>query len=228
MADMYEFVTNQVIEALETAIANDWTCPWQKIGIGNFTNYDTNKAYNGVNIILLAIAKSKKGFTSDYWIGQSQAIKKGLRIQRSEFGKRTMITMPIMTPKLDESGKEVKDAKGKTILEFKGYKDTFVYNCSQLENWVEPSKVELSEKERIEAIEAFLQKPKVKIQEGGDSAYYSPNGDFIAIPSLNQFNNSELYYAVLSHEMIHATSHKDRCNRNLSQYSFDDSHGVCF
>jgi antirestriction protein ArdC len=52
-----------------------------------------------------------------------------------------------------------------------------------------------------------------EIKRGLDRAYYSPGGDFVGMPSPEQFKSGEDYYSVLFHELTHSTGHESRLNR---------------
>jgi antirestriction protein ArdC len=57
----------------------------------------------------------------------------------------------------------------------------------------------------------YTDKPEIEFL--GDSAFYSAATDYVRIPQLNKFENPELYYSVLFHELIHSTGHKNRLDR---------------
>jgi antirestriction protein ArdC len=54
-------------------------------------------------------------------------------------------------------------------------------------------------------------RPEVKT--GLDRAFYSPSGDFVGMPSADQFRSGEDFYSVLFHELTHSTGHESRLNR---------------
>ncbi len=47
----------------------------------------------------------------------------------------------------------------------------------------------------------------------GDRAYYRPSSDSISMPAMKSFCSERSYYSVLLHEMVHATGHQNRLNR---------------
>ena len=49
-----------------------------------------------------------------------------------------------------------------------------------------------------------------------DKAYYVPSEDTVVLPSYNSFFTDEDYYAVVLHELAHATGHESRLNRNIT------------
>jgi len=54
---------------------------------------------------------------------------------------------------------------------------------------------------------------KPEIQIGGFQAYYHPVHDYINMPEMSAFIDSEHYYSVLFHELIHSTGHRSRLSR---------------
>ena len=53
-------------------------------------------------------------------------------------------------------------------------------------------------------------------------AYYSPSHDVVQIPPHDSFRDEGYYYVTLGHEMIHATRHPKRLNRDFGQKRFGD------
>ena len=68
----------------------------------------------------------------------------------------------------------------------------------------------------------------MQIRHGGDRAYYAPSIDQIWLPQHAQFRDSESYYAVLVHELVHWTGAKHRLNRQFGErfgdaaYAFEE------
>jgi len=67
----------------------------------------------------------------------------------------------------------------------------------------------IQEAERIVA--GMPKRPEVK--SGLGRAFYSPSGDFVGMPSAEQFRTGEDFYSVLFHELTHSTGAKCRLNR---------------
>ena len=61
------------------------------------------------------------------------------------------------------------------------------------------------------------------INYGGNRAFYRPLEDFIQIPSLISFNESDEYYNTHFHEIIHSTGHTSRLAR-LEKDAFLGNH----
>jgi antirestriction protein ArdC len=67
----------------------------------------------------------------------------------------------------------------------------------------------IAEAERI--VSVMPKRPEIKT--GLDRAFYSPSGDFVGMPSPEQFRTGEDFYSVLFHELTHSTGHETRLNR---------------
>ena len=101
-----------------------------------------------------------------------------------------------------------------------------VFNADQVDGY-EPDEhsEELPEEslvERIERAEAFVEATSATIGHGGGRAYYNPTGDYIQMPGVVRFRDTETstategYYATLFHELTHWSGHKGRCDRDLT------------
>jgi len=55
-------------------------------------------------------------------------------------------------------------------------------------------------------------RPEIRHKE--HRAYYHKINDFINVPKIESFENSESYYGTLFHELVHSTGHNDRLCRN--------------
>lgn len=196
--DIYQIVTDKIIEQLEKGCI-PWKQPWSAAGIP--TNLITKKPYRGINIWLLSL----EGYSQNYFLTYNQALKIGTRIRKGE--KSHLVVFWKREEKENKSG-EVTIA---TYLRY--YK---VFNISQCE--LVPENLLLieqsSNKEILNCQQVIHQMHKCPlIKHGSSEAYYNPIHDYISIPNLESFKNSESYYSTLFHEMIHSTGHISRLNR---------------
>ena len=66
------------------------------------------------------------------------------------------------------------------------------------------------------------------VNDNKTQAHYIPSKDTINMPMQSQFEDPESYAATLLHEIVHWTSHKDRCDRNIKNkhgtkdYAFEE------
>lgn len=199
---IYEAVTNRILELLDQG-----TIPWRKPWAGGWPhNLFSKREYRGINAFLLANA----GFGSAGWATENQIRKHGGRIRVGESEKWTRVFF--MRPS-----------------------DWWVWNEPLHVGWQEEGVLckvyQIWNFEQMEGLDSYAPKPKLTspveaavtlliemplrppIKKDTRGAYYSPNGDFVALPAREAFKPPEEYYSTLFHELTHATGHPSRLGR---------------
>jgi antirestriction protein ArdC len=197
--NVYEIVTERVLERMEELKEVPWRKPWSSLGA--FPSNPISKTqYRGANLFLLNML----GFSEPYFMTWKQIEKVGANVIEGEQKK----WFPVIYFNWIES----KDDKKKKIPMLKYYR---VYNVSQVENLPEGlvPEVELKDNSPIEECESIVEKVSPTITTDKDGAFYNPSEDYINIPFIEKFESSEEYYSTLFHETVHWTGHKDRLNR---------------
>lgn len=219
--DMYQHVTDQIIEALEKGV-KPWQCPWNNSSIGELPkNFISKKEYSGLNILLLWIASVEKNLTSRYWLTYKQIVDLGGSVKGQ---KGTKIIFYKTLEKENELGEVEK------IPMLKNYT---VFNADQVEGIVFPTSKINNEKpiknlNTIPHVEMIIDDTGAKISEYGVEAYYRPSTDEIVMPKKELFSSIHDFYAVELHELTHWTSHKTRLDRNVKNsfgskdYAFEE------
>lgn len=77
----------------------------------------------------------------------------------------------------------------------------------------EPKRPDPNVGARNPKIEAFLKQVGVDIIENPNMAAYTGGIDKVSIPAITQFNDPQMYYRILFHELAHWTGHPARTNR---------------
>jgi len=182
-----------------------WQSPYLKGQNGETKcNFVSGHSYKGTNELLLA-------FNPDtYYMSFKQIqefgawLKKGARQQMVVFWKINQY-----------EDKETGEKKTVPILNY--YK---VYGISQVDfSAVEDKYNALLAKRTTENkynsdIDTFISLTKAEIRhEKNNLAYYQPVYDYISIPEINTFKNSDTYYQVFFHELTHWTGHSSRIDR---------------
>jgi len=220
--DIYQIVTNQVIEQLEKGVV-PWTLPLSKKGAPK--SMTTKKHYRGINPFLLWW----EPFDSRYWLTFNQVNKLGGRIRKGEKA-RFVIYWHWRTHE------QIEKLKEKTANPAPCYPIySTVFNLEQCEGISAPQDdtktfehSPIEEAERI--IEQMPDAPKIEIRPTGNPCY-DPDSDTVRIPSARRFEEAKGYYSVLFHELAHATGHEMRLNRLDSkknrvfgspEYSFEE------
>lgn len=208
--DIYQTITDQIIEALESGVC-PWRCPWQKIG-GVARNFN-GRPYRGINSILLAMKSMAKGWTHPVFLTYRQAKELGGQVRKGE--KSTLVVFwKQIIPKKYKAHPET--CPKKDILWMVRHYN--VFNHSQIDGLPALDVPEIVEFDHspIEECERLLAEMPVSadIRHGGDRAFYRPSQDFIQMPEIKQFETVENYYATLYHELGHWSGAPSRLDRS--------------
>jgi antirestriction protein ArdC len=222
--DIYERVTNAIIEQLEKGV-RPWQKPWAVAGGSDvtFPLRANGVPYRGINVFLLWGAALAGNYSSPYWLTYNQAKSDGGNVKKGEKGTLVIYASRIEKPKKDDPSEK------ESIFFWKGFT---VFNAEQCENlpakyFPKAGEVTPAQKaERIAHAEAFFTKVRAEVKHGGPRAFYSPGGDFIQLPDFDAFRDSESYYATSGHEHIHWTGAASRCNREYGK-RFGDAAYSC-
>jgi antirestriction protein ArdC len=106
---------------------------------------------------------------------------------------------------------------GEVIRIFKFIKYYNVFNIEDIEGIdFEIDEIKLNPNEQIVKCESIIEnmpnRPELK-QINANRACYAPELDLVNMPSIEQFESSEYYYATFFHELIHSTGHNSRLAR---------------
>lgn len=199
MADVYQEVTDKILNALENGVV-PWRKPW-KGGAGSFPqNMASKKQYRGINVLLLMM----EDYDSPNWVTYKQARSQGGHVKKGEKGTR------IVFWKFLE--KEDKEGEKKKIPMARSYT---VFNTEQCEDLEEEDKetehVIVGPEAAQNLVDAWSEKPEVR--HGGGRAYYIPTSDLVRMPNRQRFDDQNEYYSTLFHEFVHSTGHTDRLSR---------------
>ena len=212
--DVYEEVTNQIVALLEAG-TRPWSPRWAS-GAASLPLRHEGTAYRGINILLLWSAAMAHGYTNPHWMTYRQAHELGGRVRKGEKGN-LVVHAGTFTPKDGETGEPITDSEGKETS--RAYlKRYVVFNVEQIDG-LDMSKfpapyVEIKNRdERDPELDAAFTRYPVPYREGGNSAYYHPVVDSIAMPAFGDFVSGNAFYATLAHEAIHSTGHTSRLNR---------------
>lgn len=189
---IYEMVTQRIIEQLEQG-----TIPWRKPWVnGGAVNWKTQKAYRGINTMLL-----DEGEYATF----KQVTEAGGKVKKG--AKSSFIVFWKWLEKENEAGEVEKIP----LLRF--YR-VFEINtqCEGLASKRKTGTFENSPIEKCEEIfKGFINAPSYSWERKG--AWYKPSQDHINVPPIKDFPKVEEYYSTLFHEMIHSTGHTSRLNR---------------
>lgn len=212
--ETFEKLTNSVIQQLENGKI-PWAKPWVQSA-----NLQSNRAYRGMNAILLSITAGEKGYSSPFWTTFKAAQEMGGCVRKGE--KSTFVSLWTEVGKKDDGKASPNAADKRDRKSFLMCKTYSLFNLDQVdgiateslpkhvhdfENRGEVSPIENAEK----IIAAMPNRPS--ISTGGQQATYSPSQDSIVVPARGSFSSPEEYYSTLFHELAHSTGHESRLNR---------------
>ncbi|MBG8555815.1 ArdC family protein [Hymenobacter guriensis] len=199
--DVYQIVTDRVIEALEAGqIA--WRKPWHA-AYGLPRNYVSGRAYTGINAFLLHLVGS-----TPFFLTFRQAKELGGNIRKGAKGM-PVIYYNVTTRTDKQTGEEEK-------MPFIKYFTVFSVDDVEGVDIVLPEQPQDRAHEPLAAAEALVAGWATcpRIEHGGAQASYTPGPDLVQVPRPETFTSGEAYYSTLFHELTHATGHASRLDRS--------------
>lgn len=207
--NIYQEITDSIIAELEKG-ATPWIKPWNA-PMGADKNVVSQKAYRGINRLLLAMVGGIKGYTNPAWASYKQWQDIGGQVRKDEKGTKVIYwSKATGTDKTTGESKEYAFAKAYSV-----------FNIAQVDGIeIIASEDKQNDNQRIANCEKTITNSNARIIHGGDTACFIPSSDIIRMPELGTFQSAEHYYATAFHELTHWTSDKNRCDRDISKGRF--------
>jgi len=219
--DIYEIITDEVISGIERDGLEWFKCWEHTLAV----SHSTGKPYNGINQMLLASQIAHKGYTNGEFITFNKAVEMGGKITKGS-KSHIVVFWNISFYTTDSNGKRTYYKKREHIPTGMDYQKSMspryyrVFNMDCIEG-LEPKH------KQADVVKGTIYEPKDEVKDiynnmpqkptlanGGDRAYYSPSEHHIQMPKEKKFADTDSYYKVLFHEMIHSTGNKDLLNRS--------------
>ena len=230
-ADVKKSVREEFAEKFISVLQSDkpleWVQGWASIGMGRPYNGGSNRHYNGVNRFILGFTAFEKGWTDPRFYTFKQASDEGYSIKKGEKATRVEYWAIWDSEKkksisISEYQKLPKEEREKERYRFYS-KSAYVFNAAQIDGMellpVIGQQFQFKENPLAEAVlDCLSTNMDVRIQYGGDRAYYSPKGDYVQMPPKESFFSTEEYYGTLCHEFSHATGSESRLNRPMDSF----------
>lgn len=218
--NVYGIITERILKNIEAGVV-----PWRQTWANGLPkSAATGREYRGINLLMLGSA----GFGSRYWMTFRQAERLGGHVLKGQRAS-TVVYWKWRTAEELEQRRQKTGQNPAPCVPFTGS----VFNLDQIAGVERPEDdVIPSTHQRLERadqlVEIMPDKPLVEHCLTHQPAYF-PMADRIRLPHLSQFENAEAYYAVLFHELIHATGHPKRLGRfsadereSREEYSFEE------
>lgn len=196
---LYASVTQKVVDLLEQGVP-PWTSPFANVLPANAIS---GRRYSGSNILLLWLAAMEKGWRNPLYMTFLQAQQVGASIRKGE--KSHPVLFVSFVKDKEDPEKEVPFAKV-----------SHVFNVNQVDNLppeYNPAPKVWDKDEQFDASYAFFNDIPADVRYGGDRAFYHHGDDYIRLPTADSFSSADDFLRTFSHELVHWSGHKDRCNR---------------
>jgi antirestriction protein ArdC len=213
---LYQDITNRIVCQIEAGTI-PWVQPWaedQSLSIPR--NAATNRAYSGVNILLLWDALFSRGFAVNRWLTFKQALTFGGNVRKGERGT-TVVYADAFTPKNDSSGgAEGHEGTGKRIPFLKRFTVFNVAQCDGLPFDYTVQQKPISQALPIPAAEALIAATGASFDRTDTKAYYHIGTDTVHTPPQESFFEPINFYRTALHELTHWSGAKHRLNRDFT------------
>lgn len=215
-------IADRIIAALEAGTP-PWRKPWTGQGGGvAFPLRATGEAYRGINVLMLWLEASEKGYASPYWMTYKQAEALGGQVRRGE--RSTLVVKYGVVEKEGEDGTEERRPY------LKAYR---VFNAGQIDGLPADFSREAEQPVDLgtqpdEGLDAYFGRLGATIVTSEDPrAYYHPARDLIHMPPVRTFHTTQGYYETLGHEALHWTGGAARLDRitkfaDRTAYAFEE------
>ena len=215
-ASLYDEVTARIAAELEAG-RFPWVQPWDSAAAapGLPRNAASNRAYSGINVLILWGEGFARGYASQGWLTFRQAIEAGGCVRKGEHGVG-VVYADRFTP---EAEKERAAAEGDAARAVPFLKRFTVFNVAQVAGLPErmlAGAAPLPERELVPVAEALIAACRADFRIGGAEAYYAPGEDYVRVPPQPAFRHQIDYYRTALHELGHWTGHASRLARDLS------------
>lgn len=216
--DLYQVITDQIIEAMERGVC-PWKKPWKTIG--GFPRNIRGRHYRGINAFLLALQSDFNGWEQPLFLTFKQAKELGGKVRKGE--KSTMVVFwKVLVPKEYLANPDACPPEEKRWM-LRYYR---VFNVAQVDGLPPRAVPQIEENDHspIGACEEIVANmPNApRISTGASRASYIPAFDRVMIPALAAFDTAEAHYSVMFHELTHSTGHDSRLSR---QGAFEGNFG---
>ncbi len=228
--NFYDDITNKIIAELEKG-RFPWVQPWDapsvKAQLAMPKNASTNRAYSGINVLILWGEVIEKAYTGQSWLTFRQALALGGHVRKGQRGT-TVVYADRFVP--DDAKRRAAQSGGEArAIPF--LKRFTVFNTDQIDDL--PDEIATAAPPpppgTIEPrVEALIKATGIDFRIGGNRAFYMPSQDYVQVPPSPAFFEPINWHRTALHELGHASGHSSRLNRDLSgsfgsrKYAFEE------
>lgn len=205
--DLHQQITHDLIHRIESGKLTCWQ-PWKMVvepdgtRVNQPTNFVTKRPYTGINLYLLG----GSSFRLPYFLTFNQVKGLGATVRK---GAKSL---PIIYWELLDHREEEKKIPFLRQYRVFNVEDTTVPVQAQPAPLPSPLPMVARLPAAAAVIAGMPDAPSIE-HAAGRGCFYRPLADVISMEPLPSFEGPEFYYGVLFHELIHATGHPRRLNR---------------
>lgn len=213
-ASLYAEVTARVIAELEQGRL-PWVQPWDAASCGCTmpANAVTGRRYSGINVLILWAGVIEGGYASQRWLTFKQAQAAGGNVRKGERGT-TVCYADRFTPKDEAERARDEDREARQLAFLKRFTVFNVAQCEGLPERLTELPELPAEDDILPQVRRLIDASGAEFRVGGGTAYYSPDGDYVAVPPQTAFSEPVNWYRTALHELGHWTGHSSRLGRN--------------
>jgi antirestriction protein ArdC len=213
--EIRQSITDRIVEALKQGKIIPWRRPFTEVPdpVRLPTNYSSNRAYSGINILALWLSQQERGFPISYWASFQQWKALGAVVKKGEKATQIVFYRQVRKTVEQENGE-------KRVEAFPLMRTWSVFNIAQVEGEVAEK---FKPKLHNEGVETFPAVDRtgfdrliaaigadIRFWHGQRAAYYRPPHDFITMPDENQFVSFPAMAETLLHELAHFSEAEGR------------------
>ena len=162
-------------------------------------------------------------FENPYWMTYKQIVQRGGHVKK---GAKSEIVFYWLWTYFDANGKRTKN-ENEAVKKIPNLRYYRVFNAPDIEGieFKYPEPPQLKPNEKYHHCEHLIESTGATIKHiNSNQPYYNFVKDFINMPTIGSFDNSDFYYSTLFHELGHWTGHQSRLNREVPNHYADEKY----
>lgn len=214
-------VVDRLAEAIETA--GDWHKPWQALATGTHRNVETDRAYTGINSLILWVEEMLGGLADPRWGTYKTWQRVGAQVQGGQRGTRLVFwasryhcgDCDATFGEDHDAAVEHRNQRKHEVYNHPVLRWFTVFNAAQVDD-APPYEVEaVPDLEVQHAVAArFVEATGVVVKDHPTRAFFRHSDpEAINVPKLGQFDSEPAYWGTVFHELTHWSGHESRLAR---------------
>lgn len=217
-ANLYDDITAKIIVELEAGRL-PWVQPWGTAAVAAPLampkNAATDRAYSGVNVLILWGAVIARGFSCQSWLTFRQALSLGGNVRKGERGT-TVVYADRFIPDDEKRRARESGEDAQTIPFLKRFTVFSTDQCENLPEDLSTAPPPVPEGMILPEVEALIRASGADVRLGGDRAFYAVGPDYIQVPRPDAFFEPINWHRTALHELSHWSGAQHRLDRDQS------------